>query len=105
MAEACVSVMLLDNKTYQENTQPMLSHINVGTGEDVTIRELAETIKEVTGYQGQISFDTSKPDGPARKLLQVDRLNSMGWKAKISLSDGLRNTYQWFLDHLDEIRK
>lgn len=105
MADACISVMLLDGKTYKKNTQPMLSHINVGTGEDVTIKKLAETIKEVTGYQGEIRFDTTKPDGPARKLLQVDRLNSMGWRATMGLKEGLEETYQWFLEHIEQIRK
>jgi GDP-L-fucose synthase len=105
MADACISVMLLDNISYQKNTQPMLSHINVGTGKDVTIKELAETIKEVTGYQGEIKFDSSKPDGPPRKLLQVDRLKSMGWQAKIGLKEGLNETYQWFLEHIKQIRK
>lgn len=105
MADACISVMQLDSKIYQKNIQPMLSHINVGTGEDISIRELAEIIKEVTGYQGKITFNSSKPDGPKRKLLQIDRLKSMGWQAKTGLKEGLTETYQWFLEHIKEIRK
>ncbi len=98
MAAACLHVLRLDLATYQANTQPMCSHINVGTGVDVTIRELAETIARVTGYQGQLRFDPSKPDGPPRKLLDVSRLTSLGWQARYGLEDGLRQTYAWFLE-------
>ena len=104
MADACVFLMGLDADTYRANTRPMLSHINVGTGQDVTIRELAETVKEVTGYPGEIRFDTSKPDGAPRKLLDVARLRRMGWQARTELREGLRQTYAWFLDHEGELR-
>jgi len=104
MAAACVHVMELDGETYQEHTQPMLSHINVGTGVDCTIRELAETIGRVAGYQGEIVFDSSRPDGAPRKLLDVSRLRRLGWQAGISLEDGLRATYGWFLEHRDRRR-
>jgi len=97
MASASVFVMELDEKTYSENTSPMLSHINVGTGTDCSIRELAETIAKVVGFAGRIEFDTTKPDGTPRKLLDVSRINAMGWKAKIPLYEGLHSTYQWFL--------
>ncbi|MCX7320006.1 MAG: GDP-L-fucose synthase [Hyphomicrobiales bacterium] len=97
MAEACVHVMALDAETYQKNTQPMLSHINVGTGEDITIRDLATTIGEVVGYSGRIGFDTSKPDGTPRKLMDVGRLHSLGWYARIGLREGLAKAYQDFL--------
>ena len=97
MAAACIHVMKLDLDTYQANTQPMLSHINVGTGVDCTIREMAETIKKVVGFEGELVFDTTKPDGTMRKLMDVSRLESLGWKAKISLKEGLRDTYAWFL--------
>ncbi|MBL1351720.1 MAG: GDP-L-fucose synthase, partial [Zetaproteobacteria bacterium] len=97
MAAACLHVMNLDDKTYQTNTQPMLSHINVGTGVDCTIKEMAETMKEVVGFAGELLWDTSKPDGTPRKLLDVSRLEKLGWKAKTSLKDGLTVTYQWFL--------
>lgn len=99
MAAASVHVMNLTTDVWQAHTQPMLSHINVGTGEDCAIRELAETIARVTGFTGRVSFDASKPDGTPRKLLDVSRLNALGWKAKISLEDGLRDAYRWFLDN------
>ena len=96
MAAASVHVMELDEATYRDKTQPMCSHINVGTGVDCTIRELAESVARVTGFAGRLVFDSSKPDGSLRKLLDVSRLASMGWRASISLEDGLRDTYQWF---------
>lgn len=105
MAAACVHVLNLDESTYRKHTQPMLSHINVGTGVDCSIRELAETIVSVTGFKGRLVFDTSKPDGTPRKLLDVSRLSSMGWKASIALEDGLRHTYAWFLDNQEHFRK
>lgn len=104
MAAASVHVMNLDDSTYRKYTQPMLSHINVGTGEDCTIRELAETMATVTGFAGTLAFDASKPDGTPRKLLDVTRLHALGWKATIGLEEGLRNTYAWFLDNLEQIR-
>lgn len=105
MAAACLHVMELDTVTYQANTQPMLSHINVGTGVDCTIRELAETIARVTDFKGQLVFDASKPDGTPRKLMDVSRLKALGWQASISLEDGLRNAYYWFLEHQNDFRK
>lgn len=104
MAAASVHVMELDSDTYEKHTQPMLSHINVGTGVDCTIRELAETVAKVTGFQGRLTWDTSKPDGTPRKLMDVSRLKSLGWEASISLEDGLRDAYRWFLDHQDSFR-
>jgi GDP-L-fucose synthase len=98
MAAASVHVMNLAAATWQVNTQPMLSHINVGTGVDCTIRELAETVARVTGFSGKLTFDASKPDGAPRKLLDVNRLKSLGWQASIGLEDGLRNAYAWFLE-------
>jgi len=97
MAEASLFVLELDEKTYQANTKPMLSHINVGTGKDVTIREMAETMKEVIGYKGKLTFDTSKPDGAPRKLIDVSRLSNMGWEYSVGLKDGLSKTYKWYL--------
>ena len=96
MAEASLFVMDLDRATYEANTQPMLSHINVGTGEDVSIAELAAMVAEVTGFRGQIAFDTSKPDGTPRKLMDVSRLADMGWRARTPLRDGIASTYDWF---------
>ncbi len=99
MAAAAVFVMQLDPKTYIEHTSPMLSHVNVGSGADCTIRELAETVARVTGFQGELVFDSSKPDGSPRKLLDVSRLRDLGWQAKIGLAEGLRQTYQWFKEN------
>jgi len=97
MARACVHVMNLEKKVYDEHTQPMLSHINVGYGEDVTIRELAETIQKVIGFRGEINFDTRKPDGTPRKLMDSERLKNLGWQATVNLEDGLHLAYQDFL--------
>jgi GDP-L-fucose synthase len=99
MAAASVHVMELDDATYRANTQPMLSHINVGTGVDCTIRELAETIARVTGFKGRLGFDASKPDGTPRKLMDVSRLAALGWRAGIGLEEGLRDAYGWLLKH------
>ena len=92
------------NKTYKANTEPMLSHINVGTGVDCTIRELVETVAKVTGFEGSISFDVTKPDGAPRKLMNVDRLKSLGWSATVTLENGLELAYQWFLDNQNDFR-
>lgn len=97
MAAASIHIMQLSNKTYQENTEPMLSHINVGTGVDCSIKELAETLKKVVGFSGTLRFDTTKPDGTKRKLMDVSRLIQLGWKADITLEKGLKETYDWFL--------
>ncbi|KZD20638.1 GDP-L-fucose synthase [Tardiphaga robiniae] len=97
MAEACVHVMELDSEIYDHNTEPMLSHINVGTGEDLSIRDLAVTIGEVVGYSGRIVFDTTKPDGTPRKLMDVKRLHGLGWRARIGLREGLALAYADFL--------
>ncbi|MBT8419243.1 MAG: GDP-L-fucose synthase [Gammaproteobacteria bacterium] len=99
MAAACVHVMNLPLDVYRANTQPMLSHINVGTGKDCTIRELAQIIARVTGFTGRLVFDASKPDGMARKLLDVSRIEALGWRAKIGLEAGLHDTYRWFEDN------
>ena len=104
MAAACVHVMNLPDEVYRQHTQPMLSHINVGTGVDCTIRELAETIARVTGFAGRLVWDRSKPDGTSRKLMDVSRLAALGWRATISLEDGLRDAYRWFLEHHAEAR-
>ena len=98
MAEASLFVLELNEKAYQANTKPMLSHINVGTGKDVTIREMAETMKEVVGFEGELTFDSTKPDGSPRKLIDVSRLSNMGWKYNIDLEFGLKKTYEWYLN-------
>jgi len=97
MAEASLFVAGLDRETYEAETEPMLSHINVGSGTDVKIRELAETIARVTGFSGKLSFDATKPDGTPRKLMDVSRLARMGWTCTVGLEDGIRDTYEWFL--------
>ncbi len=104
MAAASIHVMDLDAKTYAENSDPMLSHINVGTGVDCTIRELAETMMAVTGYYGELVFDSTKPDGTPRKLMDVTKLEKLGWKASIPLKEGLDQTYQWFLSQSGQIK-
>ena len=97
MAAASVHVMNLDKAVYDQHTQPMLSHINVGFGDDVTIRELALTVGETVGYSGSITFDTSKPDGTLRKWMNSTLINTLGWQAKVDLRQGLTLAYQDFL--------
>lgn len=104
MAEASLFVLDLPTEIYAANTDPMLSHINVGTGSDVSIIELAQMVSEITGYQGRISTDPSKPDGTPRKLMNIDRLADMGWQARLPLRQGITDTYQWFLTHQDSFR-
>lgn len=104
MAEASVFVMNLDKSTYNQHTQPMLSHINVGSGLECSISELAHMMAEVTGFSGSIVFDTTKPDGTPRKLMDISRLNDMGWKAKMPLREGLEKTYAWFLESQNRFR-
>jgi GDP-L-fucose synthase len=104
MATASIHVMNLNKTTYNENTQPMLSHINVGTGVDCTIKELVETVAKVVGFEGNIIFDTSKPDGAPRKLMNVSRLKSLGWEYNIGLHSGLEKSYKWFLGNQERFR-
>jgi len=105
MADASIHVMNLDKSTYDENTEPMLSHINVGTGVDCTIRELVETVATVVGFEGEIKFDATKPDGAPRKLMNVERLKSLGWEYSVDLEKGLALAYQWFLGNQNKFRK
>jgi GDP-L-fucose synthase len=104
MAAACVHVMALETAHYHAHVQPLCSHLNVGTGTDVSIRELADMIRSVIGYAGQLRFDPSRPDGTPRKLLEVSRLRELGWTAQIGLREGLEQTYAWFLAHPCERR-
>lgn len=104
MASASVHVMELDTETYASITEPMLSHINVGTGVDCTIREMAETVANVVGFTGKVTFDATKPDGTPRKLMDVNRLKDLGWEYRYELDAGLKLTYSWYLDNLDSIR-
>ncbi len=105
MAAASIYVMNLNNETYQANIQEMLSHINVGTGVDCTIRELVETVAQVVGFNGTIEFDATKPDGAPRKLMDVSRLKDLGWQYSIDLKQGLASTYDWFLANQNNFRK
>ncbi len=104
MAAACVFLLNLPKDIYAANTQPMLSHINVGTGSDVSIAALAQAIAQVTEFEERIVFDTTKPDGPPRKLLDVSRLTNMGWTASIQLEEGIRETYNWYLANQEHLR-
>lgn len=105
MAAASIFVMNLDKTIYDKHTEPMLSHINIGTGVDCTIKKLTETIAKVVGYTGDIVWDSSKPDGTPRKLMDVNRLKSLGWQYSIDLEQGLKQTYDWFLDNQESFRK
>ena len=104
MAEASIFIMNLNINEYRKRISPMLSHINIGTGIDCTIKELVETVAKVIGYSGRVIFDSSKPDGAPRKLLDVSLLNSLGWSSKVELEDGLKSTYQWYLSNIDSYR-
>lgn len=106
MAAACVHLMQLDDVRLADNllNYPAPCFVNVGTGSDVTIRELAETVAEVVGFEGRVTFDSSKPDGTPRKLLDVSRMEQLGWRAEIQLREGVEQTYQWFLKHQDRYR-
>ena len=104
MAQASIYVMNLDSEIFSSHTKPMLSHVNIGTGDDCTIKELAEMISRVTGFKGSLAFDQSKPDGTPRKLMNVTRINNLGWYAKITLEAGLRSTYRWYLENKEKLR-
>jgi GDP-L-fucose synthase len=105
MAEASMHVMNLDSELYSGHTEPMSSHINVGTGTDCTISKLAELIASVTGFKGEIIFDRSKPDGTLRKLMDVTRLKDLGWQSSINLESGLTETYAWYRNNLKKVRE
>ena len=104
MASASVQIMELSEETYRAHTSSLVSHINVGSGIDCSIRELAETVARVTGFKGRLVFDASKPDGSPRKLMDISRLKALGWKAQFSLEEGLRDAYQWFLANQEQFR-
>ena len=104
MASAALHVMNLDIKAYQQQTTPMLSHLNVGTGIDCSIKELTETIREVVGFNGYISWDITKPDGAPRKLMNSNKLASLGWRPSLTLKDGLVDAYRWYLANLSVAR-
>jgi len=97
-------VLDLPKRDYDANTEPMLSHINVGTGADISILELAQLVARITGFNGKITTDPSKPDGSPRKLMDVSRLATMGWRARIGLEAGITETYQWYLANVESLR-
>ena len=99
MAEASLFAMELEPEVYWQNIDPMISHTNVGSGKDITIKTLGELIKKIVGFEGVLSFDTSKPDGAHRKLMNVNRINSLGWSYKTDLEVGLKTTYKWALQN------
>ena len=99
MVNASIFILELDKKVYLKNTQPMLSHINIGSGSDITIRELAEIIKKVVDYKGKIKFNSNKPDGTNRKLVDISRIKRMGWTPSIGLEHGIKETYNWYRNH------
>lgn len=105
MADAAIYIMDLPQSRYRKKTQPMVSHVNVGTGKDYSIKNLVNIIADVVGYNGAIKFDETKPDGPPRKLLDVALVNSFGWEASTSLKSGLIKTYDWFLQHQLDYRQ
>ena len=96
MADASIHIMDIDKKTLESEADPMLSHINIGTGTDITIKDVAQIVKEVVGFCGEIVFNTKMPDGTKRKLLDISKLERLGWKPEIPLIDGLKETYEWF---------
>ena len=104
MAAASLFVLNLSNETYDKNTEPMLSHINVGTGTDISIFDLAQLVARVTGYRGQIRTDPAQPAGPKRHLMNVERLAEMGWSPCIKLEQGLADTYDWYRSNIQTVR-
>ncbi len=104
MASGCIFIMNLDSHSYQRNVFPQESHINIGSGDEITIHQLAFLIAKISNFNGEIIFDSSKPEGPARKLLDCDLINKLGWKSKISLEEGLARTYNYYVKNLDALR-
>jgi len=100
MAKAVLFMLNLDKKIYKNNIKPMLSHINIGTGKDISIRKISEIMKEIVGYQGEIVFDTRKPDGTPRKLTDISKIKKMGWSCETDIKDGLRKTYKWYINNI-----
>jgi len=103
MADASIHIMGLDKKILEESIKPMLSHINIGTGVDITIKDVAQTVKEVVGFYGEIVFNAKMPDGIKRKLLDVTTIKRLGWKHKVELKDGLTEIYKWYVENMEKI--
>jgi len=104
MADASIHIMDIDKKTLESEVDPMLSHINIGTGTDIIIKDVAQIVKEVVGFDGEIVFNTKMPDGTKRKLLDVSKIENLGWKPVITLKDGLKETYEWFITNNKVVR-
>ena len=104
MADASTYIMTLDNKILYESISPMMSHINVGSGKEITIKDISYIIKDIVEYSGEIVFNMKMPDGTYRKLLDISKIESLGWKPAINLQDGLRETYHWFLENNKVVR-
>ncbi len=102
MAEACVQIMQIDSALYQKHTQAQLSHINIGSGKDISIKALAELIQNITRYPGSITWNTDQPDGTPRKLLDIEKIKHLGWSPRVSLQEGLEKTYAWYIQHIEE---
>jgi len=105
MADACIFVLSLSDEAMGKVTTPMVSHLNIGSGAEVTIRELAEMIARVVGFEGELVFDSEKPDGTPRKLLDVNKMNVLGWRASIGLEQGLMSSYRWFVENQHGFRE
>ena len=101
--QSTADVLELNEETYQKNTQPMLSHINFGVCVDCTIAEMAQTVKHVIGFVGELKFDVTKSDGTARKLMDPSRLKTLGWECRVSLQDGLEKTCEWYMKNIDNL--
>ena len=104
MADVSIYIMDIDKKILESEVDPMLSHINIGTGTDITIKDVAQIVKEVVGFYGEIVFNTEMSDGTKRKLLDISKLERLGWKPVITLKDGLKETYEWFLENNKKLR-
>jgi len=100
MAEASILIMNLEKKTYVDLTEPMCSHINIGSGQEITIKELAKIVKRIVGFKGKLQFDSSRPDGSPRKLLDTEKTELLNWKPKISLEDGIKDSYDYFMESI-----
>ena len=105
MADACIHIMNLDKFSYNKSIDPHLSHINIGTGIECSIKALAENISTVTEYKGEIIFDSSYPDGTPRKLLDTSKINNMNWQHSIDLVEGLKDTYNWYKENIEIARQ
>lgn len=102
MALASIFVLGVEKSLYEDNTKPMLSHINIGSGEEISISALAKMIKNIVGFEGRIVFDDSKPDGPPRKLIDISTISKLGWKSSTDLSEGITKTYDWLKNHFED---